>query len=307
MLAVSLFCFGVFKFMGDPVIQMVDSDTPLAEIEAIRDRMGLNDNLLTQYATFIKNSAQLDFGRSYELRRPVTELIVEALPATAELVILSTIIATFFGLLIGVYTAVHPKGAVSAALRAGSLIGVSVPTFLMAILAIYWFSVSLGWLPSYGRGEVVSIGWWTTGLLTKSGLLALILPVLTLSINQVSLIVRLVRSEMLDILRADYIRFARARGLSERAINFRHALKNALIPVVTIVGLQIGSLLAFAVVTESVFQWPGMGSLFIRAIQSIDIPVMSAYLMLVALIIVIVNIVLDFIYVMVDPRLALAK
>jgi len=208
-----------------------------------------------------------------------------------------------FGILMGVYSALRRDTFVTKILQAISLIGISLPTFLIGILLIYLFAVVLGWLPSFGRGDVVQIGWWKTGLLTASGLKALIMPSITLGLFQMTLIMRLVRAEMLEVLRTDYIRFARARGLTTSAIHFGHALKNTLVPVITVTGLQFGSVIAFAIITESVFQWPGMGLLFVQAVQNVDIPIMAAYLLMVSLIFVTINLVVDILYTVVDPRL----
>ncbi|MBL8674048.1 MAG: ABC transporter permease, partial [Rhodospirillales bacterium] len=239
----------------------------------------------------------------YRLGTKVTSIMAERLPATLELVAGAALISLFVGVPLGVYTGIHRYGALSRVFLTFSLIGISLPTFLIGILLILIFSVHLGWLPSFGRGQVTNIGGWTTGLLTASGLKSLILPAITLGLFQTTLIMRLVRAEMLEVLRTDYIKFARARGLGERAINFGHALKNTMVPVITIMGLQIGGLIAFAIITETVFQWPGMGLLFLQAIQYADIPVMSAYLLLVALMFVLINLAVDLLYYAVDPRL----
>ena len=225
------------------------------------------------------------------------------MPATLELATCATILAMVFGILMGVYSALRRDSSLTKIFQAVSLIGISLPTFLIGILLIYLFAVMLGWLPSFGRGDVVRIGWWTTGLLTVSGLKALIMPSITLGLFQMTLIMRLVRAEMLEVLRTDYIRFARARGLTTRAIHFGHALKNTLVPVITVAGLQFGSVIAFAIITETVFQWPGMGLLFVQAVQNVDIPIMAAYLLMVSLIFVTINLVVDILYTVVDPRL----
>lgn len=237
------------------------------------------------------------------LQQPVTELILSRLPATIELAFASALIALIFGLVLGVYTALRPRSLLTGVVMAGSLVGVSLPTFLIGIGLIYVFAVELSWLPSFGRGDVVDLGWWRTGLLTESGLKSLVLPAITLSLFQLTLIMRLVRAEMLEVLRTEYIRFARARGLTQRAINFGHALKNTMVPVITVTGLQLGSVIAFAIVTETVFQWPGVGSLFINSVQVVDVPVMAAYLMFIALVFVLINLVVDILYYLVDPRL----
>ncbi|WP_409525677.1 ABC transporter permease [Nitrincola sp. MINF-07-Sa-05] len=303
MLAVALVAFGLFRFIGDPINNMVGQEATMIEREQLREQLGLNDPIFIQYFRFVGNAARGEFGISYRMARPVADIIAERLPATLELAIISGTAALVFGIGLGVYTALRRDGWLSHFIMSSSLIGVSLPTFLIGILLIYLFSVYLQILPAFGRGEVVQLGWWSTGLLTSSGLKSLIMPSITLGLYQLTLIMRLVRAEMLEVLRTDYIKFARARGLSNRAIHFSHALKNTLLPVITIAGLQIGSIVAFAIITETVFQWPGVGLLFITAIQFVDIPIMSAYLVLISLIFVVINLVVDLLYFAVDPRL----
>lgn len=304
MLVVALVSFMLFRYVGDPIVSMVGQDTRIAEQEAMRERLGLNDPFYIQFFHFVLNALQGQFGISYRLQQPVMELIVSRLPATLELAFTSAILALVFGLLFGVYTAIRPDGLLSRFLMTASLVGVSLPTFLIGIGLIYVFAVELGWLPSYGRGQTVRLfGWWQTGFLTESGLRSLVLPAITLSLYQMTLIMRLVRAEMMEVLRSDYIKFARARGIPQRRINFGHALKNTMVPVITITGLQLGSIIAFSVVTETVFQWPGVGLLFIQSVQVVDVPVMSAYLMLIAFVFVVINLVVDLLYNVVDPRL----
>jgi peptide/nickel transport system permease protein len=303
LLTVGLIAFAMFRFAGDPVNQIVSLDTPAAEREQVRRSLGLDDAVPVQFARYLVQAAQGNFGVSYQFRQPVSDLLAERMPATLELAICATIFATVFGVLMGVYSGLKRDSILAKVLQAVSLIGISLPTFLIGILLIYLFAVTLGWLPSYGRGDTVQIGWWSTGFLTRTGLLALILPSITLGLFQMTLIMRIVRAEMLEVLRTDYIKFARARGLTTRAIHYGHALKNTLVPVITIVGLQFGSVIAFAIITETVFQWPGMGLLFVQAVQNVDIPIMAAYLMLVALIFVVINLAVDILYTVVDPRL----
>ncbi|RJL06641.1 ABC transporter permease [Paracoccus aestuarii] len=303
MLFVALIAFIVFRYVGDPIASMVGVETRLEDQEIMRDRLGLNDPVIWQFLRFVGNALQGEFGISYRLQQPVTELILSRLPATLELAFASATIALVFGLTLGVFTALKPKSFLTGLIMAVSLIGVSLPTFLIGIGLIYIFAVELGWFPSFGRGQTVDLGWWRTGLLTESGLRSLVLPAITLSLFQLTLIMRLVRAEMLEVLRTEYIRFARARGLSQRAIHFGHALKNTLVPVLTITGLQLGSVIAFAIVTETVFQWPGVGSLFIVSVQVVDVPVMAAYLMFIALVFVLINLIVDILYYVVDPRL----
>jgi peptide/nickel transport system permease protein len=303
MLAVALIAFMLFRFVGDPINQMVGLDTSLEERARLRQALGLNDTVLVQFLRFIWRALQFDFGNSYQFKTPVVALIAERLPATMELSIVSAIFALALGIPMGVYTALDRDSWLSKAMLAVSLLGISLPTFLIGILLIFVFAVNLRVLPSFGRGEVVAVGFWTTGLLTSSGLKALVLPAITLGLFQMTLIMRLVRAEMLEVLRMDFIKFARARGLSNRAVHFGHALKNTLVPVMTVAGLQLGSIIAFAIITETVFQWPGMGLMFLQAVQNADIPIMSAYLLLVAGIFVVINLTVDLLYVVVDPRI----
>jgi peptide/nickel transport system permease protein len=282
---------------------MVAIDTTPAQRAEIRASLGLDDPVVVQFARYFTNAAQFKFGVSYQFRQPVSSLLQERMPATLELATCATVLALFFGILMGIYSALRRDSFTAKLLQAVSLIGISLPTFLIGILLIYLFAVTLGWLPSFGRGEVVKLGWWTTGFLTVSGWKALIMPSITLGLFQMTLIMRLVRAEMLEVLRTDYIRFARARGLTTRAIHFGHALKNTLVPVITVAGLQFGSVIAFAIITETVFQWPGMGLLFVQAVQNVDIPIMAAYLLVVSLIFVTINLVVDILYTIVDPRL----
>ncbi|PAY08106.1 MULTISPECIES: ABC transporter permease [Bradyrhizobium] len=303
MLAVGVIAFAMFRFAGDPVNQMVSIDTSAAQRAEIRHSLGLDDPVLVQFGRYFINALQFKFGVSYQFRLPVSSLLAERMPATLELAIVATILAMVAGILMGVYSALRRDTILARLFQAISLIGISLPTFLIGILLIYLFAVTLGWLPSFGRGEVVKLGWWSTGLLTVSGWKAIIMPAITLGLFQMTLIMRLVRAEMLEVLRTDYIRFARARGLTTRAIHFGHALKNTLVPVITVAGLQFGSVIAFSIITETVFQWPGMGLLFVQAVQNVDIPIMAAYLLMVSLIFVTINLVVDILYTVVDPRL----
>jgi len=303
LLVVGLVAFAMFRFVGDPVETMLGQERTVQDMERVRENLGLNDPFFVQYWNFLGRAVQGDLGISYRQGRPVAEIIAERLPATLELAAVSGTFALVLGIAFGVFTAIRRHGFSANAIMALSLIGVSLPTFLIGILLIYLFAVELSVLPSFGRGQTVMVGDWSTGFLTQSGLKALILPSITLGLYQMTLIMRLVRSEMLEVLRQDYIRFARARGLSQRAINFRHALKNTMVPVITVTGLQLGSIIAFAIITETVFQWPGVGLLFINAIQFVDIPVMAAYLMLISVMFVGINLIVDLLYVAIDPRL----
>lgn len=307
MLTVAVVAFTLFRYVGDPVSQMVGQETTIAEREQLREDLGLNDPIIVQFARFALNTVQGKFGISFRLGRPVNELFAERLPATLELSLVAALFSLIVGIPMGVYTGLYPDRVLSKVFQIISLIGISLPTFLIGILLILFFGVLLSWLPTFGRGDVIQLGWWSTGLLTVSGLKAIVMPALTLGMFQLTLIMRLVRSEMMEVLRTDYIKFARARGLTNRAVNFGHALKNTMVPVITITGLQLGSIIAFAIITETVFQWPGMGLLFLQSIQFADVPVMSTYLILIAFFFVIINLIVDILYHVVDPRLRFDK
>lgn len=303
MLITAFLSFAAFRFIGDPVQNMLGQDATAADRAQLEAALGLDQPFPVQFVRFVWSALQGDFGISTRIGQPVLQLIVERLPATLELAVLSFVLALAVGMFLGVLTALKPDSRVSNVIMTASLVGVSLPNFLIGIGLIYVFSVQLGWLPAFGRGETVTIGWWTTGLLTVSGWKAVILPVLSLSLFQVTLILRLVRAEMGEVLTSDHIRFARARGLPDRLINFRYALKNTMVPVITVSGLQLGTIIAFAVVTETVFQWPGVGLLFINSINYSDVPIMAAYLLLVSVIFVFINLIVDCLYYLFDPRL----
>ncbi|KQW69715.1 ABC transporter permease [Methylibium sp. Root1272] len=303
MLAVAFISFMLFQHVGDPVTHLLGQDATPEQRTQLRADLGLDRPFPLQFAHFVGNALQGDFGLSLRQGRKVSTLIAERLPATLELSITAALLALGVGVPMGVIAALRRGSVLSQVLMTVSLLGVSLPTFLIGILLILVFSVGLHWLPSFGRGEVLSVGGWTTGWFTVSGWQHLVLPSITLAVFQLALIMRLVRAEMLEVLRSDYIRFARARGLTDRVVHFGHALKNTLVPVITITGLQLGSLIAFAIITETVFQWPGMGLLFIQAVSFADVPVMAAYLCLVALIFVAINLAVDLLYFVVDPRL----
>ena len=307
MLTVAFLAFMLFQYVGDPVTNLLGQDATQEQREQLRRDLGLDQPFPVQFAKFVGNAVQGEFGLSLRQGRKVSALIAERFPATLELAVCAALVALAVGIPLGVYAALRRGSFGSQVAMTVSLLGVSLPTFLIGILLILMFSVLLKWLPSFGRGDVVAIGGWTTGLLTLDGWRHLVLPAITLSVFQLALILRLVRAEMLEVLRTDYIKFARARGLHDRAVYFGHALKNTLVPVITITGLQLGGLIAFAIVTETVFQWPGMGLLFIQAVQFADIPVMAAYLCLIALIFVVINLTVDLLYFAVDPRLRVEK
>ena len=303
LLVVSMVSFLVFRYIVDPTVSLLGEDASVAEREALLQELGFDQSVPVQYAGYLKQVLSGQFGISYRFRQPVTEVIASRVPATVELSLAAALFAVVGGIGLGVYTAMRRQSLVSRTIMGVSLVGVSLPTFLIGIGLIYLFSVELKWLPAFGRGTLVDVGGWQTGLLTVSGLSALVLPAITLGFFKLTLIMRLVRTEMLDVLRSDYIRFARARGLRNATLYGRHALRNTLIPVITIIGLQLGSLIAFAIVTETVFQWPGLGLLFITSIQGVDVPVIAAYLLMIGLLYVAINLVVDLLYAWADPRL----
>ncbi|MBW8468840.1 MAG: ABC transporter permease [Thiobacillus sp.] len=307
MVSVALIAFMLFQYVGDPVVFLLGQDATPEQIRDLRVDLGLDQPFVVQFWHFLVNAVQGEFGLSLRQGAKVSRLIGERLPATLELALVAGVMALALGIPMGVYAALKRGSFTSQLFMTISLLGVSLPTFLIGILLILVFAVQLGWFPSFGRGDVVQLGWWSSGLLTAKGWVHITLPAITLAIFQLTLIMRLVRAEMLEVLRTDYIKFARARGLTNRAVHFGHALKNTLVPVMTITGLQLGGLIAFAIITETVFQWPGMGLLFIQAVTFADIPVMAAYLCLIALIFVVINLVVDLLYFAVDPRLRADK
>lgn len=303
MLAVALLAFVIFRFIGDPVDMMLNEQASQTQRDELRERLGLNASVGMQFVHFVTNAAQGEFGISYRNQQDVFALVAERFPATFELVMMATLLSLVIGVPLGVLTAIYRKSRVAQALQFVSILGISLPSFVVGIMLILIFSVQLGWLPGFGRGDTVKIGWWSTGLLTPSGRAALVLPSITLALFQITLIMRLVRAEMLETLRTEFIKFARARGLPDRVVHFRLALRNCLMPVITVTGMQIGNLIAFALITETVFQWPGMGLLFIQSVMFVDIPVMAAYLVIVSFIFVALNTLVDMMYGVVDPRL----
>ncbi len=303
MLAVAFLAFSLFRFVGDPVSQMTGVETSVEDRERLRDELGLNDPFIFQFARFTGDLVQGDFGFSYRTREPVGEMIAKRLPATLELGTFALVISLVVGIPAGIYTALRPRGFVSQSILLVTLVGVSIPTFVIGIILIFLFGVQLAWLPTFGRNGTVDLGGWSTSFLTLDGWRSLILPAMTLGVYQLTLTMRLVRAQMMEVLRSDYIRFATARGVPYRQLYFKHALANTMVPVITIIGLQFGGVVAFSIVTESVFQWPGMGLLFLESIRFVDIPVMGVYLVVIAFFFVIVNLVVDMLYVAIDPRL----
>lgn len=307
MLAVAFLAFAIFRVAGDPVEMMANEQMTQADRDALRERMGLNDPMLVQYARFVANAATGDFGMSWRNGQEVLGLIAERFPATMELVLVATFLSLAIGLPLGVLTAIGRGRWYAEALQLLSIIGVSLPSFVVGILLILVFSVTLGIAPAFGRGDVVDLGWWSTGFLTHSGRAALLLPSVALALYQITLVMRLVRAEMLEVMRSDFVKFARARGVPRHRIWFRHALRNCLMPVITMTAMNVGSLIAFALITETVFQWPGMGLLFIQAVTFLDFPVMSAYLVIISFIFVALNTGVDIAYAVIDPRLRETK
>ena len=303
MLAAAFFAFVLFNYVGDPINNMVGQEASAEDRSALRDRLGLNDPFIVQFGRFVANAAQGDFGISYRMQRPVAELIAARFPATAELVMTAGVFAVVVGIALGIFTAIRRESWASRAMLVLSLLGSSLPTFVIGIGLIYLFSVTLGWLPSFGRGDVTDLGGWSTGMATVSGWKALILPSTTLALFCLAYILRLARAEMLEVLHSDYIRTARAMGLRDGTVHYKYALRNAALQVITIIGLKLGDLIAFAIVTETVFQWPGMGLLFVQAVAFADVPVMAAYLCMVAFIFVVINLLVDTLYLVLDPRL----
>jgi len=303
MLAVAFLAFSLFRFVGDPISQMTGVETSVQDQEALRDQLGLNDPFIFQFYRFTSDMVQGDFGFSYRTRQPVAEMIASRIPATLELGIVALLISLAVGIPAGVYTALRPRGIATQVILMTTLVGVSIPTFVIGIVLIFLFGVQLGWLPTFGRGGTVEVGGWTTSFLTIDGWRALILPAVTLGVYQLTLTMRLVRAEMMEVMRSDYIRFATARGIPYRSLHYRHALANTMVPVITIIGLQFGGVIAFSIVTESVFQWPGMGLLFLESIRFVDIPVMGVYLVVIAFFFVLVNLLVDMLYLAIDPRL----
>ncbi|MBT5296609.1 MAG: ABC transporter permease [Octadecabacter sp.] len=303
MLAVAFLAFSLFRFVGDPITQMTGVETSVADQERLREELGLNDPFAYQFARFTGDMLRGDFGFSYRTRQPVAEMIATRIPATLELGIVALLISLFVGIPAGVYTALRPRGVATQAILMLTLVGVSIPTFVIGIMLIFFFGVQLGWLPTFGRGGTVNLGGWETSFLTVDGWRALILPAITLGVYQLTLTMRLVRAEMMEVMQSDYIRFATARGVPMGRLYFKHALANTMVPVITIIGLQFGGVIAFSIVTESVFQWPGMGLLFLESIRFVDIPVMGVYLVVIAFFFVLVNLIVDLLYMVIDPRL----
>ncbi|MDH3690428.1 MAG: ABC transporter permease [Gammaproteobacteria bacterium] len=307
MIVISLISFSIQDNLGDPLRELVGQSVSEAERQKLRDQLGLNDPFLVQYARFLKRAVRGDLGNSYFFKRPALDVILDKLPATVELVIGATLIIVSLSIPIGVFAAINPKHWFARFTVGASIVGISIPVFLTAIMSIYIFSVELGWLPSYGRGQTMNVYGWTTGFLTKDGLVHLILPCFALASILLPLFIRLIRAEMMEVLETEYVKFAWAKGLSSKRIWFVHALKNTLLPVITVGGVQIGTMIAYTILTETVFQWPGMGFLFLEAVNRVDTPLIIAYLIVVGLIFVITNTIVDLIYGLVNPTVRLAR
>ncbi|MEA3470200.1 MAG: ABC transporter permease [Thermodesulfobacteriota bacterium] len=301
MLVIGLLGFSIKQQIGDPVRDIVGVSVSVAERDALRQELGLNDPFLTQYVRFIKNAVHGDLGMSFFFKRPTLEVILSKAPATLELVFASSLIIILLSIPLGIYTAINPRNLPSRIIMGGSIVGVSIPVFLTAIILIYIFAVELHWLPSYGRGETVNIWGWESGFLTLDGLKHLILPSIALSSIMLPLFIRLIRSEMMETLETEYVKFAWAKGLSRRRIWFLHAFKNTLLPVITVGGVQLGILIAYTILTETVFQWQGMGFMFLEAVERSDTSLLVAYIIVVGALFVVVNTIVDIIYGLVNP------
>ncbi|MEQ6888107.1 ABC transporter permease [Halomonas sp. CS7] len=328
MFVISIIAFAIQDNLGDPIQQMVGQSVPESEREALREELGLNDPFLVQYLRFAGNAVQFDFGYSYTFNQPTTEVIMRHLPATLELVAASTFLIIALSVPIGVYSAIRPRAWLSRFFMGVSIVGISIPVFLTAIVLIQIFAIGVsvspfpadtGWgawlnealstdggMPAYGRGDPINVfGTWDTNFASLTGLTYLVLPAVSLASIMLPLFIRLIRAEMLEVLQSEYVKFARAKGISLRRIYFIHALKNTMLPVITVGGVQIGTLVAYTILTETVFQWPGMGLMFLNAIQRSDVPLIVTYLMIVGLIFVITNTLVDLIYGLVNPTVKL--
>tara|TARA_Y100001954_G_scaffold203254_1_gene223805 strand:- start:24026 stop:25003 length:978 start_codon:yes stop_codon:yes gene_type:complete len=307
MLIISMIGFSIKNAFGDPVRELVGERVTPEERAQIREKLGLNDPFMVQYGRFLKNAVQGDLGRSFFFKKPVTEVIISKAPATLELVFCASLIVICLSIPLGIYAAIHPKRLFSRFVMGSSIVGVSMPVFLTAILLIYIFSVELKWLPSFGRGETVTLfGWWESGLLTWDGIKHLVMPSIALSSIMLPLFIRLIRSEMMEVLETEYVKFAWAKGIKPRRVWLVHAFKNTLLPVITVGGVQLGIMVAFTILTETVFQWQGMGSMFIESVERADTALMVSYIVVVGFIFVVVNTIVDLIYGLVNPTVRVA-
>jgi peptide/nickel transport system permease protein len=301
MFVISLVAFSIQDNLGDPLRELVGQSVSEAERQALRDDLGLNDPFITKYTRFITNAVQGDLGTSYFFKKPAVEVILDKLVATLELVLGSAVIIIFLSIPLGVYSAIHPKSFFTKAIMAFSSVGISIPVFLTAIMLMYVFSIELNWLPSYGRGDTYNLLGWESGFFTIDGLAHLVLPCISLASIMLPLFIRLVRSEMLEVLSSEYIKFSKAKGVATNKIYYQHALKNTMLPVLTVGGVQIGTMVAYTILTETVFQWPGTGSLFLEAINRVDTPLITAYVIFVGLIFVVTNTIVDLLYGLINP------
>ena len=306
MFVISIISFSIQDNLGDPLRELVGQSVSEEERQALRDEMGLNDPFFVQYLRFAKNALHGDLGTSYFFKEPALQVILNKLPATLDLVFGATLIIIGLSVPLGVYSAINPSSWFSKLVMGLSTIGISIPVFLTAIGLIYLFSIELGWMPSYGRGDSgLLFGVWDTAFIPRDGLMHLVLPCFTLASIMLPLFIRLIRSEMMEVLQSEYVKFAWAKGLSPSRIYFLHALKNTMLPVITVGGVQIGTMVAYTILTETVFQWPGMGFLFLEAVNRVDTPLIVAYLIVVGAIFVITNTIVDLIYGLVNPTVKL--
>ncbi|QIR07207.1 ABC transporter permease [Salinivibrio costicola] len=305
MFVISLVAFAIQDNLGDPLRELVGQSVSEAERNALRDEMGLNDPFITKYTRFIGKAVQGDLGNSYFFKRPVVDVILDKLVATLELVAGAALIIVVVSIPLGVYSAIHPNSILTKVIMGFSIVGISIPVFLTAIMLMYVFSIELGWLPSYGRGETANWLGWESGFFTLDGLAHLVLPSVSLASIMLPLFIRLVRSEMLEALGTEYVKFARAKGLPQKKVYYQHALKNTMLPVVTVGGVQIGTMIAYTILTETVFQWPGTGFLFLEAINRVDTPLITAYVIFVGLIFVVTNTFVDLLYGLINPTVNL--
>lgn len=306
MFVISIVAFSIQDNLGDPLRELVGQSVSEHERQALRDELGLNDPFITKYKRFIVGAIHGDLGESYFFKRPALDVIFEKLVATLELVFGASVLIMGLSIPLGVYSAIHPKSMFTKVIMAVSSIGISIPVFLTAIMLMYVFSIELQWLPSYGRGETVDLFGWNSGFFTKDGLAHLVLPCVSLASIMLPLFIRLVRSEMLEVLSSEYIKFAQAKGLELKNVYYRHALKNTMLPVLTVGGVQLGMMIAYTILTETVFQWPGTGNLFLEAINRVDTPLITAYVMFVGLVFVVTNTVVDLLYGVINPMVNLA-
>lgn len=302
LLGVSIISFVVFQYLGDPVLSIVGKNATQEQIEEVRQDLNLDEPFHIQYLLFLKDAVQGKFGKSYVKERPALNLIMVRFPATFELASTAIVIALTLGISLGVFVSIKPKSFLSRIIMAGSLFGISIPTFLTGLIFILLFAVVFGILPPFGRGETVSLGFWRTGFLTASGWRHLILPAVTLGMYSLAMLLRLTKAEMIEVLSDDYIKTARAKGLRSTTVIFKHALRNGLAPVLTMAGLQFGQLIAFAIITETIFQWPGMGRLLLSSIYNNDRPIIVTYIILAALVILLLNLLVDILYAFLDPK-----